>query len=114
VAELVGSPELNGCCELLVDATGVGKNVVDLLRMARLNCTIKAAVVTGGVGEQQGVGYYHVPKRDLITGLVVALQSRRLQVAQRMGHWPELLAEVAGMQVKVTPQGDEQFEWLSA
>jgi hypothetical protein len=109
VAELVRSPELDGCCELLVDATGVGKSVVDLLRMARLNCTIAPAVVTGGVDEQRGAGYYHVPKRDLITGLVVALQSGKLQIARGMENGAELQAEMAGIQVKVTPQGNEQF-----
>jgi hypothetical protein len=109
VAELVRSPELDGCCELMVDATGVGKNVVDLLRMARLNCTIKPAVVTSGVDEQLGAGYYHVPKRDLITGLVVALQSGKLQIARGMENGPALQAEMAGIQVKVTPQGNEQF-----
>jgi hypothetical protein len=109
LGELVRSPELDGCCELLADATGVGRSVVDLLRMAQLNCTIKPEVVTGGVDEQQGAGYYHVPKRDLITRLVVALQSGRLQIAQGMEHCPELLAEMAEIQVKVTPQGNEQF-----
>jgi hypothetical protein len=109
VAELMRSPELDGCCELLVDATGVGRSVVDLLRQARLNCTIRPAVVTGGFEESQGAGYYHVPKRDLITGLVVALQRGMLQIAAGMENCPELLAEMAAMQVKITPQGNEQF-----
>jgi hypothetical protein len=50
-----------------------------------------------------------VPKRDLITGLVVALQRGMLQIAAGMENCPELLAEMAAMQVKITPRGNEQF-----
>ena len=40
--------QLNGECEVAVDATGLGAPVVDLLREARLGCELAAVVITGG------------------------------------------------------------------
>ena len=60
---------------------GVGRPVVDLLRQARLGCNIMPVVITGGDGETSPNGFYGVPKRDLIIGLQVLLQTRKLQIA---------------------------------
>ena len=48
VVELVHAPELTKNCTLVVDATGVGAPVVDLLRRAPLECTMLAVMITGG------------------------------------------------------------------
>ena len=48
VAKLVRSGPLRGQCELVVDATGVGGAVVDLLRAARLECRVVPVTITGG------------------------------------------------------------------
>jgi hypothetical protein len=82
---VVEAPELRGRSSLVVDATGVGSPVVDLLRRARLRCSIVPVVITGGDGESSDGAVWHVPKRDLIVGLQVAFQKRWLEVA-RGGH----------------------------
>jgi hypothetical protein len=109
VAEVTRSGELNGCCELLVDATGVGRPVVDLLRRARLNCVLSPAMITGGLTESRSGDFYHVPKRDLITGLQVAMQRGALQIASGLEYGKTLMEEMAAMQVRITPAGNEQF-----
>src|SRR4051812_33604433 len=48
VGRVVRGPELAGQCHLVVDATGVGRPVVDLLRRARFNCNLMPALITGG------------------------------------------------------------------
>ena len=60
------APELAGRCQVAVDATGVGRPVVDLLRKAGLGATIMPAIITGGAAESLNNGYYSVPKRDLV------------------------------------------------
>lgn len=71
---------------LAVDATGVGRPVVDLLRGKRLGSTrFLPAVITGGDSESYADGYYRVPKRDLMTWLQVLLQRGQLQIAAAMG-----------------------------
>jgi hypothetical protein len=41
--------ELRGQCCLMVDATGVGRPVVNMLRRARVECPIYPATITAGV-----------------------------------------------------------------
>jgi len=109
VREVAGLRDLRGNCHLMVDATGVGRPVVDLLRRAGLGCQIMAATITSGNAETSSKGYYHVPKRDLIVGLQVLLQRGALQVAAGMMLGPALVEEMATMQVRQTAAGNVQY-----
>ena len=103
------TPELDGRCHVAVDATGVGRPVVDMLRVAGLGATMMPAIITGGAAESLSKGYYGVPKRDLITGLQVLLQRGALQIAAGLKHASDLVSELAGMRVKVGCEGREQY-----
>ncbi|MFN7996935.1 MAG: hypothetical protein U0Q18_25195 [Bryobacteraceae bacterium] len=109
VGRVVRSAELAGRCHLIVDATGVGRPVVDLLRRARLNCNLIPVLITGGDLESQERGYYRTPKRDLISGLRLLLEMDSLQIATRLEHGPTLTSELAEMRVRMTGAGNEQF-----
>ena len=109
VREITRSAELRGRCSLMVDATGVGRPVVDLLREADLDCAILAAVVTGGHTETHSGGYYHVPKKDLITGLQTYLQRGGLRIARGVALYESLIEEMSQMRVKVSDAGHESF-----
>jgi len=106
VMETIGR---SGECELIVDATGVGRPVVDMLREERLDCWVRPVMVTGGGSESEKDGYFRVPKRDLIIGLQVRLQAGGLKIASGLQWGPTLLKEMAEMRVKVTSEGNEQF-----
>ncbi len=93
----------------MVDATGVGLPVVDLLRQERLDCMVRPVMVTGGLAESQKDVYYRVPKRDLIVGLQMALQTGAMKIAKGLEWGPALKTEMAEMRVKVTGEGNEQF-----
>src|SRR3954447_17436204 len=71
---LVAMPELARRTTLVVDATGVGNPVVDLLRQAKLPCSLVPVTITSGDRETSDTRGYGVPKRDLIVGLQVAFQ----------------------------------------
>jgi len=92
-----------------VDGTGVGRPVVDLLRSARPGGLLMPAIITNGDFETRDQGYYRVPKRDLIIGLQVLLQRGAMQIAAGLEHAADLVKEMADMQVKVTPAGNEQY-----
>jgi len=103
------SAELAGRCHLVVDGSGVGRPVVDLLRQGGLGCRILPVTITGGGGESHGAGHFRVPKRDLVTGLQTLLQTGGLQIAAGMAYGAELRAEMAEMRVKITAAGNTQF-----
>src|SRR5215203_1990762 len=86
--------------ELLVDATGVGRPVVDLFRERGLH--YKAITITGGNSVTRVAGGYGVPKRDLIGALEVPFHSGRLKVAAGLRLWETLRAELQTFRRKVS------------
>ncbi len=109
VAEVARSHKLAGQSQIVVDATGVGRPVVDLLKMAAPECWIVPAVITGGERESLEGGYWRVPKRDLVVGLQVLFQSKGLRIAAGLQIATTLGDELAEMKVKVTGAGREQY-----
>lgn len=101
VRKLMDAVELWGKAALAVDATGVGAAVVDMLRRAGL--TFDAVTITGGDTQSMDPrsGSYRVPKRDLVGGLQVLLQSGRLKIARSLEHAETLRAELLNFRVKI-------------
>lgn len=109
VTEKVASVAKGGETELLVDATGVGRAVVDHLQKAGPGCRMRAVMVTrGGLGRSDE-GFDYVPKRELILGLQSLLEYGELKVARGMHHVEELTRELGAMRVKLTAAGNEQY-----
>ena len=86
VRAVAQSREVAGRCAVIADATGVGRPVMDLLRGLDLGCRLIPATLTGGDRESASDGYYHVPKRDVITGLQALLETGALRIASRLEH----------------------------
>jgi hypothetical protein len=86
--------------ELLADATGVGRPVVDLFKERGLS--YKAITITGGNGVTSVAGGYGVPKRDLIGALEVPFHSGRLKVAGGLQLWQTLRSELQTFRRKVS------------
>jgi hypothetical protein len=106
--EILNLPQLSGCT-LVVDATGVGLPVVDLLRAAHLDCRILPVTITGGVGETSRASGYSVPKRDLVTGLQVLFESGKFQMPDTPAT-EDLIHELAGMRAKPSRTGNWRYE----
>jgi hypothetical protein len=97
VVKITRSAEMAGRCTLVVDATGVGRPVVDLLKRERPGCLLMPVNITGGTSESRNGAYYGVPKRDLVTGVQVLLQSGGLQIAAGIPYGAALVEEMAEM-----------------
>lgn len=87
---------------LVVDATGVGRPVVDLLRRERLPADLVDVTITGGDAVAQDGKAFRVPKRDLVSTVQVALQSERLKVASGLPDAATLTRELLAFQVKIS------------
>ena len=109
VRDLVRRPELAGRCTLVMDATGVGAPVLDLLRGARLGCPIVPVIMTGGEKESRVGGLWHVPKRDLICGLQVMLERRELGFPASLPASRELAKELADVESRMTWAGGRVY-----
>jgi phage FluMu gp28-like protein len=98
--EMVNRQELRRRCALVVDATGLGGPVVEMLRGAGLGCEITAVTITGGERERRSGGQsVSVPKRDLIAGVQVALDNGDLRIARRLKELGPLVRELVDVRM---------------
>ena len=107
VLRLTQRPELGDQWHLVVDATGVGKAVVDLFKdgLGSEKRRLTAVTITAGnavTGGRQNCG---VPKRDLVTTLLVLLETGRLVFAD-LPEMAQLSAEMLDFRVKITTSGN--------
>lgn len=101
VKEIVTCNEFHGRCTLTVDATGLGAPVVDMLRAARLGCELTPVVITGG---ERGAGNGNVPKRNLMAGVQMLLESGQLKVG-KLRDGPQLMRELMDIRMSVGGSG---------
>jgi hypothetical protein len=113
VAERVGrlarSPELAKRCAVVMDATGVGAPVVEMVRKARPGCELVPVVITAGEAETYSGAFRRVPKQDLMTTMRIALDSGELRLAAELEEADALLEEMRSMRVSLGPTGRERF-----
>ena len=98
-------PAFLGRSELVIDAGGVGRAVLDIFKASGMRPV--AVTITGGEKAQRTeTGEWHVPKRDLIAGLQVLLQSRpsRLQIAPGIPHADEFMKQMLAFKMKIDPK----------
>jgi hypothetical protein len=90
---------------IVIDATGVGRPVLDSLRAALPARAVYGITITGGraVNRGQSPGDVSVPKADIVGAVQVLLQNRRLTWPRELPLVRELQAEFAAFQMKTTP-----------
>jgi hypothetical protein len=104
-----------GAAVLVVDATGVGRPVVDMLERFRIRAEIVAVTIGGGDAPVQHGSAWTCPKRDLATTVAVLLQTSRLHIGPQVPHAETLMKELGNFHVKVSASGHDTYEaWRSA
>jgi hypothetical protein len=99
-----------GPCAVVVDATGVGAAVLDMLRQQAFSeCRLVPVVFTGGGRETFSVDRWHVPKRDLMQGLAVLLEGSGLQVEPRLPEGEALRRELRQVRLQISDGGRDLF-----
>jgi hypothetical protein len=101
VADLLRTPPLPGQSVLMVDQTGVGRPVVDIVRAAKMPCTVHAVTIHGGEDTTRDGLHWRVPKRDLISNAQIALQDGTLKIAARLPEAPILQQELLAYRVTI-------------
>ena len=107
VRQRLNMPQLRGHTALVVDATGVGAPVLDLLRLAGLNSI--GVTIHGGENVVTVDGGYRVPKRDLVASMQVLLQQGRLKFAGHLAELPILEKELANFRYTLSATGHDSY-----
>ncbi len=98
-----------GVVTLVVDVTGVGRPVLDMLKAARLS--VMAVTITGGAEASHEGLEYHIPKRDLVAAAQVLMQQRKLRVAQGVEAAQEFVKELENFKYKISlTTGHDSYE----
>jgi hypothetical protein len=95
---------------MAVDATGVGRPVIDMIRDAHLPATVYAITLTGGDTVVRNGMERHVPKRDVASTIAVLLQTRRLRISRQLKEAETLLRELLNFRVKISLAGHDSYE----
>lgn len=91
---------------VVVDGTGPGAPVVDLIRRASLPANLISVSITAGETANFANGLNHVPKHHLITNLQLLFQNKRLKIAAGLSDTPALRQELLEMRASSSHHGD--------
>ena len=97
---------LPGDVALVVDATGVGRAVLDQMRDAGLE-PVAVTITSGKKARRDAAGMWRVPKRELLRPLVVAVESGRLKIAAGLPYADALTSELKAFRRAFTTAGNE-------
>ncbi len=93
---------------LVVDQTGVGRPVVDLLREAGRD-PVAITIHGGDQVIRVGAREWRVPKRVLVSAVQAAMQTRRLRAAAELSDWPVLRGELVTFKAKISLTGHDSY-----
>lgn len=95
--------------KVIVDYTGVGRAVVDLIKNEGMKPV--ALTITGGNEPTKDGMNWHIPKRDLISSLIVAFQTGQVKIAKSLPEAETLTRELMNFKLKVNLQtGHDSYE----
>ena len=107
VKTLMESEQLKDKSTLVVDATGVGLPVVEMLVRSGVYYTVPI-IITGGTNENYENGIHYVPKRNLVSLTQIMFQEGRLKIA-KMPDTPTLVEELVNFKVKITDNAHDTY-----
>lgn len=108
VAERYAALPPEGGHDLLADATGVGRPVVQLMRQIGLDA--RAVTITGGNNVDGTAFGTKVPKRDLVSAVQVIMQNGQMHVAEGLREGPAFAKELQNFKYKINLAGHDTYE----
>jgi hypothetical protein len=115
VDKLNQTPQLGGKARYVVDATGVGRPIIDMMRKEKMKPF--PVVITSGLKESysEDDGYWHVPKRVLISNLQLLFGSNVLRFADTLQYQDIIKKELLNFRMKISTKGNDSYEaWREA
>lgn len=96
----------------VLDATGLGAPICELVERELPLADVKRVYLTGGINTIEGSEYneYHVPKGQLISGLVAAFDSKSIYMTRRSKAIDQIVSELAEFENHITDLGRDAFD----
>jgi hypothetical protein len=102
--------------KLVVDQTGVGHAVMEMLNDSAVRAELSLVTITAGLKASFHASSWLVPKKDLVAILQVLLRTRRIRIAETLPEAKTLVGELERFRAHVTPSstGDLLADWREA
>jgi len=97
---------------LVIDNTGCGRPVSDMFDEANMDCQIVKISITGGASVTKSADdsrEFHVPKRMLVSTLLVCLQTERLKIQRALNLAKVLASEATNFRATIGPTGHASY-----
>ena len=114
--DIVRRPPLLGNVQLVIDATGVGRPVLDIFRKGNMGHGVVGVSIHGGdaVSQDPSISGYRVPKRDLVSNLQLLFQQRLLRIPTDLRESEILIQELRSFRVQISDAGHDSYgAWRS-
>lgn len=111
IGELLSRKELRYSTVLRIDATGVGRAVMDMFRETYLNEKMgdfRPQPITISAGSSRSGN--SVPKTDLVAGIQIPLQEGPLKISEDIPLADKLRQELSDFRVKISASGNDMYE----
>ncbi len=108
IVEIAKGPTLADRCDIIMDATGVGSPVVDLVREGGV--VAQGVVITGGDKETLRDDRSSVPKLKIVDSIVALLHSQRITFARGLPLSQEIQKQLSEFQLKRQASGKVKYE----
>ena len=94
---------------LVMDATGVGSAVRDLLRDMELGATIVSVVITGGAaaGYRSNGNGVHVSRPELLTSLQTSVEGKKFSISRECKEAEALMREMIALRLQGKPENEQ-------
>lgn len=107
IQERMSEKPLSRQVPLVVDGTGVGRAIVDMVVDAGLE--VVPVTIHGGESVFFEDSFWRTPKKDLVAIIQSLLQTRRLKVSRKLKHADTLTKELLNFEVRISAQGHASF-----
>ena len=96
----------------VLDATGIGAPICELVDSKLPLADVKRVYITGRINTTEGSEYneYHVPKGQLISGLMAAFDSKSIYTTRRSKEIDQIVIELAEFEIYVIESGRDIFD----
>ncbi|HUQ91419.1 MAG TPA: terminase family protein [Bryobacteraceae bacterium] len=99
VRDLCQHPAFEDRCTVVVDASGVGLPIVEMLRRDLLNCRLEPVTITSGRKTRHDHDGWLTPRRELIQTLALHLEQNRIRIPANIPHLDHLKQELRNISV---------------
>jgi len=107
VMDMLARPRFRGKSELVIDATGVGRPVLDLFN--GYGVTPIGVLITGGTATTRDGPMWHVPKINLVSRLQALLHDERLHIHKDIPDAAALVSELQNFRAEYSDIGYIRF-----